>query len=442
MYKLTAREGLKRSGARGLRCQLGIWLCLFFLSGQGEAAAMPEGHKPITLEEVHQMFTLSIIILRVNDGAERWWIEEQAADKKLPTKGGWSLSWLGENQFLSVAAGIFQHQANRVFAIAFKGQNTSNPIDTYHGIGIQWQDPWLQGIHKQWQTRLPFYNLSKPANETHSDFRQTHWKPFEATPSGTQQGSSDEMKVSAGAKLYAENLLGLKDQLVIKSETEKTAAAGKALTIVQCIDYLISNYKPTTSNPLTLYVTGDSLGGTAAVLVGTYVFQWLKQQSLPVGSVRLRFSFTNAPALYNPAFVNFYNGMMNDSDIIVDQQFFRLKHDIVSNFFAQDMQGFANDIVNATELLRDGVRAVIVDPVVLYLYLSSQTYTQVGLPDKKTLTTIVNKADPARFHLPERISSIDDLIHYYKFNHFSGSLAASMGIPEVPCPPNGCRGGD
>ena len=248
------------------------------------------------------------------------------------------------------------------------------------------------------------------------------------------------MKVAAGAKAYLEDLLKLEDQVTLQLSESSSVFSGQLLSITGVVRYLLSKSSPTAENPLTLYITGDSLGGTAAVLSGTYLFQWLKTLDLAPGSVRLRISVTNAAALYNDAFVQFYNGMLDDAVLPVAQQFNRLEYDIVSNYYAFNLSRLPQGIVNASSWLEYRVKWFIVNPVTDYLRLTGQTYAQIGLAERNTITTIHNTADPRTFNLPQRLSTFEDLIHYYEFNHFSGSLLTSLGAPPVPCPPGGCIG--
>ena len=143
---------------------------------------------PISKSEVVEMLTLSVLVLRVNDGATRDWIEDELRNKQLATKGEWSLSWLGENKHEGVAAGIFQHQGDNTFALAFKGQNQKNIDDLYHGLGIQWQDGWPyfqkdscpvdSDLHSKGfcpVSPLPVYGRYIDADENVSLMQQTRW---------------------------------------------------------------------------------------------------------------------------------------------------------------------------------------------------------------------------------------------------------------------------
>ena len=436
-------------------------LGVLLVMNTGNASPLPPDSRfdkePISRREVINMLTLSIIILRVNDGATREWIAGQAQNKTLATQGEWALSWLGENHRHGVSGAIFQHQSDNTFAIAFKGQNAKNMDDVYHGLGIQWQDEWpyfengrcSATSKNQAQDLCPAMILPVPGNEpvitgaVHEGVAPVDWFSHIAISESDNllNSSSGKMKIAAGAKNYVKALLQLKDffETQVSGEFIKS---DMSVTITGAVEYLIEQTSPTAKAPLTLYVTGDSLGGTAAVLAGTYLYQWLKMQDIPPGSVRLRISVTNAPGLYNAAFVSFYNRMVDDRELPVSQQFYRLQHDIVSNYFAFNLQGLAGGIVNATNWLRDRVQWFIAGSVSEYLRLTGQVYAQVGLAQNQTITSVVNKADPRRYNLPEQVATFKDLIHYYEFNHFSSSLLTSLGAPLVPCPPGGCIGGE
>lgn len=426
---------------------------LLFTSGNSYSypfsLTAPFDNPPINKSEVVDNLTFSTIVLRVNDGANRQWIADQARNERLATKGEWTLNWFSENLRKGVAAAIFQHQSDAIFTLAFKGQNMKNIDDMYHGLGIEWMDDWPYLRGEQCQLGKSFKAGKCPATFhplmegesvlTGGNTDLVELVDFDLQGTESVKRSSNGMKVSAGAKKYAEDLLQLEGVFNF-SVPGRESTPSDPLGIIEVISYLLKHTSPTAEAPLTLNVTGDSLGGTAAVLVATYIYQWLKTLDIAAGSIRLRISITNAPGLYNREFVDFYNNMVNDSDLLVAQQFYRLNHDIVSNYYVFNLINMAEGIVNATDTLRSIVKAIIVSPVAEYLKLTGQEYAQVGDSGRGTITTIVNTASPEEFNIFGKIKTFRDLVHYYEFNHFTGSMFTSLGAPAVACPPGGCIG--
>lgn len=376
-------------------------------------------------DDGERMATLSVITLRINDGAKPEWIQSQASEnKELATQGLWDLSWFANDEDKGVSACTFTHKEQKnTHAIAIKGQNQKNIEDLFHGLGVLWEDKWHypdESGNKGNQTEIPY----KPKPASMKGVGLTSSLPWQHPAS-----SKSELKISVGAKDYIEDLLSL------------VGSYGKwqGLKITDIIDQLLKDVNPTPDNPLTLYVTGDSLGGSGAVLMSTYIYEVLKQRSLGAGSVYLNVSISNAPALYNGAFADYYNNLILDKDIKVTQRFYSIEHDIVSNYFAHNIKGLAPGILNVAAPLKDSL-IVAFDPIAEYLELTDAGYTQVGSVENKTRTMLKNRATN---NLPGKIKSPVDLVKYYEYYHFSGSLFDSMGekgIPHVPCPPGGCIG--
>ena len=240
--------------------------------------------------------------------------------------------------------------------------------------------------------------------------------------------SDKTLKVSTGAKLYIDDLLSLKGD----SEDENYYQS-----VVHWVEDLLDNHKPTQTTPLTLYVTGDSLGGSGAVLLGVYLHSWLKTKQLPAGSVRMGIYMTNPPALYDQAFVDFYNGLTADQDIPVTQLMTRLERDIVSGYFAYNIAGITSDMQPASLALTT-IMSVVTQSIVSMMKLGGLSYSQIGSIETGTRRDIPNLASKKPYHLPEELKRPVDLQHFYEYEHFSGPLLTSMGVKIVPCPNNKC----
>ena len=334
------------------------------------------------------MATLSIIALRINDGADANWVKHTLADTELATAGQWALQWFGKNDLEGTGmVGFSSLSEPSAYAIAIKGQNASNPVDLIHGINVIWMDRW---------------------------------------PYSPESGR--KLKVSAGAKLYIDNLLSLKGDSEDKTQHQ---------SVVQWFEDLLDQHKPTQTTPLTLYVTGDSLGGSGAVLLGVYLHSLLKAKQLQAGSVRMGIYVTNPPALYDQEFVDFYNGLTTDQEIPVTQLMTRLERDIVSGYIAYNIAGITSDIQPASLPLTT-VMSVVTKSIVSMMKLGGLSYSQIGNIKTGTRRDIPNLASKDPFHLPEELKGAQDLKHFYEYEHFSGPLLTSLGVKIVPCPNNKC----
>ncbi|MFA8451178.1 MAG: hypothetical protein ACEPOW_10825 [Bacteroidales bacterium] len=340
-----------------------------------------------SVDEPKEMMTLAAIAMRFHDGAREDLTRRMLAMSNLSTNNKWELVWYAYNERKSAQMMIVKHKdIPNTYTIASKGQHQSNIFSLIHGVHVFGREPfpWV-----------------KPG----------HAKPY----------------VAEGARMIADLLFD-----DIRADAPSLNVTNGTL---QDVLSAITN-KWNKNEKLNIYTTGHSLGGANSVMIGTYVHTFFStRKNIPDGKINLRMFNYAGPNLFRSDFVKYYNDLKKDTHINVKQYFYLIKNDVVCNFFPHNMDGLYDAFPWAWTMkipIRLFIRGFNAG-----LNIGNIRYEQVGSYSDRSRIILVNKEDPNKFDVPNKIWFLDGYAAYYKYNHFTSSYLVSLGAPAVPEVENG-----
>ncbi|MFA8299242.1 MAG: hypothetical protein ACEPOV_03695 [Hyphomicrobiales bacterium] len=334
-----------------------------------------------------EMMTLSAIAMRFHQGAREELTKELLADPNLSTGNNWDLVWYAYDEKKSAQMMVVKNKTiPNYYAIVSKGQKEDNVYSLYHGLyvfgGSKW--PWV----------IP---------------------------------GSPQPTIAKGAMSLANILFNL------RGDAESLGL--KNVTLEELFKNITDNWNK--KDKFTVYVTGHSLGGANAVMIGTYMFQKLSAiPNIPDSKISLGIWNFAGPNLFQEDFVNYYRNTMGRSrHIMTIERFYLIRNDVVPNLWPMKMEGLKT-IFPWSGLMKIPVNLFVAGFNGI-LKLSGQHYMSVNTPDNISQIYLDNVTDPKLYDLPKTVNSIGAYTKYYSYNHFTDNYLRAVGAPPVPEVENG-----
>lgn len=376
-----------------LRSTIKVGLAMMFLSivafmGGCKKNELSEVNTPnaiksaqTTIDDAKEMITLDAISMRYSEGARRNDTKVFLEDKSLATKGNWEMIWYSFHDMKSVLIMVVKHKyIPNTYAIISKGQKRDNVFSLYQGI-------YVFG---------------------HENFT---WLPAGQAP----------LKIASGAHQLAETMFALKDDC--------PALGLKSATIKEMIKAMVSKWDK--KSDLNIYASGQSLGGAAAVMLGTYAHGIVSTMpNIPDKKVNIKVYNYAGPNVFQKDYVDYYNGLRKDQHINVTEKAICMHRDVVSNYFPHDFNQMLKDYEYGTAfgIVVKGAVAAFNEA----LELSGEKYVPVGFFSDGSRVYIENKVNLKKYHAWHKMNDPLDWVHNYVYNHLPNNYVVSLDAPPVP----------
>ncbi|HET7234068.1 MAG TPA: lipase family protein [Longimicrobium sp.] len=185
-----------------------------------------------------------------------------------------------------------------------------------------------------------------------------------------------------------------------------------------------------------IFVTGHSLGGAMATVLGLWLADTVSTWKLRPHKVNLKSYTFAAPTVGNQAFANYYNGQTANTQ--VQWQAFRIfnEQDAIPHGYA-DLAGIAHDGVPLEWAFRDFELIPTLDVIRSTLWVAGVRYVDVGVQANGTARGL-NNVPPSTQYPPSEdgasghADSFETFGHWVAYEHDHNLYLTLLGAPVVP----------